>query len=67
MGLALVGFVTWQAIFVPFDFGIADRTRMLRGWSTLTAEVRELKTLIRRRVVDNCAADAGEDDVLDLD
>jgi 4-amino-4-deoxy-L-arabinose transferase-like glycosyltransferase len=42
MGLALLGFVTWQAIFVPFDFGIADRTRMLRGWSTLTAEVRQL-------------------------
>jgi 4-amino-4-deoxy-L-arabinose transferase-like glycosyltransferase len=41
-GLALIVFVTWQAIFVPLDLGIADRTRMLRGWSTLAAEVREL-------------------------
>lgn len=42
MGLALVGFVTWQAIFAPLDLGVADRTRMLRGWSALTAEVRDL-------------------------
>jgi 4-amino-4-deoxy-L-arabinose transferase-like glycosyltransferase len=42
LGLALVGFVTIQAIFHPLDLGIADRTRMLRGWSDLTAEVRAL-------------------------
>lgn len=42
LGLALVGFITIQAIFAPLDLGIADRTRMLRGWSTLTAEVRDL-------------------------
>ncbi len=41
-GLALVGFVTVQAVFAPLDLGIADRTRMLRGWSGLTAEVRDL-------------------------
>ncbi len=42
LGLALIGFVTVQAIFAPLDLGIADRTRMLRGWSTLAAEVRDL-------------------------
>lgn len=42
LGLALVGLVTIQAIFAPLDLGVADRTRMLRGWSTLTAEVRSL-------------------------
>ncbi len=42
LGLALVGFITIQAIFAPLDLGIADRTRMLRGWSALTAEVRDL-------------------------
>ena len=42
LGFVLVAFVTWQAIFAPLDLGIADRTRMLRDWSTLTAEVRGL-------------------------
>jgi len=42
IGLVLVSLLTWQAIFVPFDLGSADRTRMLRGWSALTAEVRSL-------------------------
>ncbi|RZL86945.1 MAG: hypothetical protein EOP73_31380, partial [Variovorax sp.] len=42
LGLVLIGLVTWQAIFHPLDLGIADRTRMLRGWSALTAEVRSL-------------------------
>jgi len=42
VGLVLVGLVTWQAIFAPLDLGIADRTRMLRGWSALVAEVRDL-------------------------
>jgi len=42
LGLVLIGLLTWQAIFVPFDLGIADRTRMLRGWSALVAEVRSL-------------------------
>ncbi len=42
IGLVMVALVTWQAIFAPIDLGIADRTRMLRGWSTLTAEVRGL-------------------------
>lgn len=40
LGVVLVGLVTIQAIFHPLDLGIADRTRMLRGWSTLVAEVR---------------------------
>lgn len=42
LGLVLVGFVTMQAIFHPLDLGIADRTRMLRGWSELSAQVRGL-------------------------
>jgi 4-amino-4-deoxy-L-arabinose transferase-like glycosyltransferase len=42
LGLALIGFVTWQAIFAPLDLGIADRTRMLRGWSALAADARDL-------------------------
>ena len=42
LGVVLVGLLTWQAIFVPFDLGAADRTRMLRGWSALAAEVRDL-------------------------
>lgn len=42
IGLILIGLVTWQAIFTPLDLGIADRTRMLRGWSALTAEVRSI-------------------------
>jgi len=42
LGAVLVGLVTVQGIFAPVDLGTADRTRMLRGWSTLTAEVRRL-------------------------
>jgi hypothetical protein len=42
LGIALVGFVTIQSIFHPIDLGIADRTRMLRGWSDMVAEVRGL-------------------------
>lgn len=42
LGFVLIGLLTWQAIFVPLDLGIADRTRMLRGWSQLSAEVRNL-------------------------
>lgn len=42
IGVVMVGLVTWQAIYAPLDLGIADRTRMLRGWSTLAAEVRDL-------------------------
>ena len=42
IGVALIGFVTVQAIYHPLDLGIADRTRMLRGWSDLVAEVRGL-------------------------
>jgi len=42
LGVAFVGFVTVQSIFHPLDLGIADRTRMLRGWSELVAEVRGL-------------------------
>lgn len=42
LGLVLVGLVTWQGIFAPLDLGTVDRTRMLRGWSQLTAEVRDL-------------------------
>jgi len=42
LGLVLVGLVTTQAIFHPIDLGIADRTRMLRGWSELSAQVRDL-------------------------
>lgn len=41
-GAALVGLVTWQALYAPLDLGISDRTRMLRGWSAMTAEVRRL-------------------------
>lgn len=42
IGVVMVGLVTIQAIYAPVDLGIADRTRMLRGWSALTAEVRRL-------------------------
>jgi 4-amino-4-deoxy-L-arabinose transferase-like glycosyltransferase len=42
LGLVLIGLLAWQAIFVPFDLGVADRTRMLRGWSALAADVRGL-------------------------
>lgn len=42
VGAVLIGLVTWQALYAPFDLGISDRTRMLRGWSELTAEVRRL-------------------------
>ncbi len=41
-GLALIGLVYVQAIFQPFDLGTLDRTRMLRGWDALAAEVRQL-------------------------
>lgn len=41
-GLALLGFAYWQAVYYPLDLGYADRTRMLRGWDALAAEVRQL-------------------------
>ena len=41
-GLALIGFAYWQAVYYPLDLGYADRTRMLRGWDALAAEVRQL-------------------------
>lgn len=42
LGAALIGFAYVQAIYHPLDLGYADRTRMLRGWDTLAAEIREL-------------------------
>ncbi len=41
-GLALIGFAYVQAVYHPLDLGYADRTRMLRGWDTLAAEVRRV-------------------------
>lgn len=41
-GLALIGFAYVQAAYHPLDLGYADRTRMLRGWDQLAAEVRQL-------------------------
>lgn len=41
-GLALIGFAYVQAVYYPLDLGYADRTRMLRGWDTLAADVRRL-------------------------
>lgn len=40
-GLALIGFAYVQAVYHPLDLGYADRTRMLRGWDKLAAEVRQ--------------------------
>ncbi|OEO28736.1 hypothetical protein VW23_003305 [Devosia insulae DS-56] len=41
-GLALIGFAYVQAAYYPLDLSYADRTRMLRGWDKLAAEVRQL-------------------------
>lgn len=41
-GVALIGFAYVQAVYHPLDLGYADRTRMLRGWDKLAAEVRQL-------------------------
>ncbi|WP_162247922.1 glycosyltransferase family 39 protein [Devosia sp. Root413D1] len=41
-GLALIGFAYVQAVYHPLDLGYADRTRMLRGWDKLAAEIRQL-------------------------
>jgi len=41
-GMALIGFAYVQAVYYPLDLGYADRTRMLRGWDKLAAEVRRL-------------------------
>ncbi len=41
-GLALIGFAYVQAVYHPLDLGYADRTRMLRGWDTLAADVRQI-------------------------
>ncbi len=41
-GLALISFAYVQAVYHPLDLGYADRTRMLRGWDTLAAEVRQI-------------------------
>jgi 4-amino-4-deoxy-L-arabinose transferase-like glycosyltransferase len=41
-GLALIGFAYVQAVYHPLDLGYADRTRMLRGWDKLAAQVRQL-------------------------
>lgn len=42
VGVALIGFAYVQAVYYPLDLGYADRTRMLRGWDSLAAEVRRL-------------------------
>jgi len=42
LGAVLIGLLCWLAVFQPFDLGTADRTRMLRGWSGMAAEVRAL-------------------------
>jgi 4-amino-4-deoxy-L-arabinose transferase-like glycosyltransferase len=42
IGSVMVALVTWQAIFHPLDLGALDRTRMLRGWADLAADVRRL-------------------------
>ena len=39
-GALLVGFLCWLVIAQPVDLGSADRTRMLRGWHTMAAEIR---------------------------
>ncbi|CAN7559011.1 glycosyltransferase family 39 protein [Devosia sp. LjRoot16] len=41
-GLGLIGFAYVQAVYHPLDLGYADRTRMLRGWDKLAAEIRQL-------------------------
>jgi len=41
-GLALIGFAYVQAVYHPLDLGYADRTRMLRGWDKLAAEIRQV-------------------------
>jgi hypothetical protein len=41
-GVLLISFVYIQAVFHPLDVGILDRTRMLRGWDVLAADVRRL-------------------------
>lgn len=41
LGIALIGFAYVQAVYHPLDLGYADRTRMLRGWDRLAAEVRQ--------------------------
>lgn len=41
-GLALIGLAYVQAVYHPLNLGVADRTRLLRGWEGLAAEVRQL-------------------------
>lgn len=50
-GLALIGFSYVQAAYHPLDLGYADRTRMLRGWDTLAAEVRQVADETGARVI----------------
>jgi 4-amino-4-deoxy-L-arabinose transferase-like glycosyltransferase len=40
-GLVLIGFAYVQAVYHPLDLGYADRTRMLRGWDKLAADIRQ--------------------------
>ena len=40
LGAALIALVYVQGVFHPFELGVLDRTRMLRGWSEMAAEVR---------------------------
>ena len=42
LGALLIGVLCWLAIFQPFDLGRADRTRMLRGWNDMAAEIRAI-------------------------
>ncbi|WP_417309757.1 glycosyltransferase family 39 protein [Devosia sp.] len=40
LGAGLITLVYIQGIFHPFELGVLDRTRMLRGWGEMAAEVR---------------------------
>ena len=40
-GLVLIGFAYVQAVYHPLDLGYADRSRMLRGWDKLAADIRQ--------------------------
>jgi hypothetical protein len=50
-GLALIGFAYVQAVYHPLDLGYADRTRMLRGWDKLAAEIRQLADATGAQVI----------------
>lgn len=51
LGALLIVVAVGQATLHPFEFGIADRTRMLRGWDELSARVRAIADDVGAKVI----------------